>query len=155
VPVCTFVANQLQVFNWTDCPSILSGKALLFLDPHFSWSKDFSPPGGPLYEFPSYAEDESMKNQLDGFSLMNTECARSFEGTIIRIPLRNRSQAARSEISKTTTTTTDVKNALESFANDMGSNGLLFLKSVKRIVLSIDNEQLSEVEVTNTDNLAE
>jgi len=96
-----------------------------------------------------------MKNQLDGFSLLNTEWARSFEGTLIRVPLRNRSQAARSEISKTTTTTQDVKNALESFANDMGSNGLLFLKSVKRIVLSINNEQLSEVEVINIDDLAE
>jgi hypothetical protein len=128
---------------------------LLFLDPHFSWSQDFSPPGGPLYEFPSYAEDQSMKNQLDSFSLLNTEWTRPFKGTIIRIPLRSRSQAAQSEISKTTTTTIDVKNALESFANDMGSNGLLFLKSVKRIVLSINNEQLSEVEVINTDDLAQ
>jgi hypothetical protein len=96
-----------------------------------------------------------MTNQLDCFSLLNTEWGRPFKGTIIRIPLRNASQAARSEISKTMTTTHDVQNALESFANDMGSNGLLFLKSVQRIVLSVDNEQLSEVEVTNTGDLAE
>jgi hypothetical protein len=36
--------------------------------------------------------------------------------------------------------THDVRYAMDSFANDMGSNGLLFLKSAQRIVLSIDDQ---------------
>ena len=90
-----------------------------------------------------------MVNQLDCFSLLNTKWEDPFHGTIIRIPLRNASQAGRSEISKVETTKNDVRDALHSFANDMGSSGLLFLKSVRRIVLSVDLERLSEVKVTN------
>lgn len=90
-----------------------------------------------------------MINQLDCFSLLNTEWEQPLHGTIIRIPLRNASQAERSEISKKETTEEDVQNAIESFGEEMGSNGLLFLKSIRRIVLCIDNEQLSEVEVTS------
>ncbi len=94
-----------------------------------------------------------MINQLDCFSLVNTEWEHPFGGTIIRIPLRNASQAQRSEISKLETTEKDVQDSMESFANEMGSNGLLFLKSVRRIVLSINDKQLNEVEVINGHDL--
>lgn len=96
-----------------------------------------------------------MITQLDGFSLVNTEWDRPFMGTIIRIPLRNASQAAVSEISNKETTTDDVRDALNSFADDMGSNGLLFLKSVRRIVLSINDQLMTEVKITSKDSLAE
>lgn len=94
-----------------------------------------------------------MINQLRCFSLFNTEWGIRFNGTIIRIPLRNASQAQRSEISKTETLIHDVQESMDSFASDMGSSGLLFLKSVQRIVLSINDELLNEVEVTNKDDL--
>lgn len=96
-----------------------------------------------------------MINQLACFSLLNTDWSRPFPGTIVRIPLRNAVQAGRSEISKTETAEKDVRDAISSFANDMGSNGLLFLKSVKRIVLLVNNEQLDEVEVINRQDLIE
>ena len=96
-----------------------------------------------------------MITQLSGFSLVNTEWDRPFIGTIIRIPLRNASQAAVSEISNKETTTGDVRDALNSFADDMGSNGLIFLKSVRRIVLSINDQLMTEVKITNRDSLAE
>ncbi|ERF72113.1 hypothetical protein EPUS_02904 [Endocarpon pusillum Z07020] len=144
-----------SVFNWTDCPSILSGSDLLFFDPHQSWSRSFEPPGGPFYDISASTEDESMITQLDGFSLVNTEWDRPFMGTIIRIPLRTASQAAVSEISNKETTTDDVRDALDSFADDMGSNGLLFLKSVRRIVLSINDQLMTEVKITSKDSLAE
>jgi len=141
------------VFNWTDCPSILSGSTLLFLDPHHSWSRGFNPPGGPEYDFPDSATDEAMANQLHCFSLINTEWQRHFHGTIIRIPLRNASQAKRSEISTKETTTDDIEHSLNSFAEEMGSDGLLFLNSVQRIVLAVGDKQLNEIEVTNGHNL--
>lgn len=94
-----------------------------------------------------------MRNQLLCFSLLQKEWAHPFPGTIIRIPLRNPSQARRSEISNRETTKEDVQNVLDSFAKEMGSNGLLFLKSVRHIILSVDDEQLSEVEVVNRHDL--
>lgn len=141
------------MFNWTDCPSILSGSTLLFFDPHHSWSRGFNPPGGPEYDFPASATDEAMANQLHCFSLINTEWQHPFRGTIIRIPLRNASQAKRSEISKKETTTGDIERSLNTFAEEMGSDGLLFLNSVQRIVLSVDDKQLNEIEVTNEHDL--
>ena len=94
-----------------------------------------------------------MINQLQCFSLFGTEWEHPFGGTIIRIPLRSASQARRSEISEVETTTDDVQNSMDSFADEMGSSGLLFLKSVQRIVLSVDDEQLNEVEVINRHDL--
>jgi len=126
---------------------------LLFLDPHHSWSRGFDPPGGPEYDFPVSATDEAMTNQLRCFSLINTEWQQPFQGTIIRIPLRNALQAKRSEISTKETTTDDIAHSLNSFAEEMGSDGLLFLNSVQRIVLSVDDKQLNEIEITNGDDL--
>lgn len=94
-----------------------------------------------------------MANQLHCFSLINTEWQHPFRGTIIRIPLRNASQAKRSEISKKETTTDDIERSLNTFAEEMGSDGLLFLNSVQRIVLSVDDKQLNEIEVTNEHDL--
>jgi sacsin len=107
-----------------------------------------------VYDFTASAEDEAMVNQLACFSLLNKKWKDPFEGTIIRIPLRNAAQAVRSEISKTETTKMDVQDAIDSFAKDMGSNGLLFLKSVRHIVLSVNGEQVNEVEITNRHDLA-
>lgn len=42
---------------------------------------------------------------------------------------------------------------MDSFAGEMGSNGLLFLKSVHRIVLSVDDQRLDEVEILNRHDL--
>ena len=126
---------------------------MLFLDPHHSWSQVFDPPGGPDYDFPSSATDEAMINQLRCFSRLGTQWEHPFEGTIIRIPLRNASQARQSEISDVETNANDVRHSMDSFAHEMGSSGLLFLKSVQRIVLSINDEQSTEVEVTNRHDL--
>jgi len=94
-----------------------------------------------------------MMNQLHCFSLINTEWQHPFRGTIIRIPLRNALQAEKSEISTRETTTDDIERSLNTFAEEMGSDGLLFLNSVQRIVLSIDDKQLNDIEVTNGHDL--
>lgn len=94
-----------------------------------------------------------MANQLHFFSLINTRWDCPFDGTIIRIPLRNTWQAERSDISMRETSTHDVRSAMDSFAAEMGSNGLLFLNSVQRIVLSVDGQRLDEVEIVNQHEL--
>ncbi len=148
-----FPVDHYQVYNWTDCPSILSGSTLQFLDPHHSWSRIFDPPGGPDYDFPIFAEDEAMANQLECFSHVNTEWKYPFEGTIIRIPLRNASHARSSKISSKVTSIVDIQSSMDNFANEMGSNGLLFLKSVRKIVLSIDDQRLDDVELLDAQGL--
>ena len=95
-----------------------------------------------------------MINQLRCFSLLGTEWDHSFDGTIIRIPLRTASQAMRSEICKVETTANHVQDSMNSFAHEIGPSGLLFLKSVQRIVLSINDEQLNEVDVINAHDLS-
>ncbi|MCJ1247903.1 hypothetical protein MMC30_005118 [Trapelia coarctata] len=96
-----------------------------------------------------------MANQLRCFSLINTEWEHPFNGTVIRIPLRNTSQEKRSEISTKEASIRDVRYSMDSFANEMGSNGLLFLRSVQRIVLSVDDQRLNEVEIVNRHDLIE
>ena len=96
-----------------------------------------------------------MMNQLHCFSLLNTEWEKPFCGTIIRIPLRNAYQALWSEISQKEIIPDDIRDSMNIFADEMGSSGLLFLKSVQRIALSINDEQLNEVEVVNRHDLTE
>lgn len=94
-----------------------------------------------------------MANQLRCFSLINLGWERPFKGTIIRIHLRNTSQAKRSEIFSKKASIHDVRYSMDSFAGEMGSNGLLFLKSVHRIVLSVDHQRLDEVEILDEHDL--
>jgi sacsin len=90
----------VQVYNWTDSPSIISRDRLLILDPHHRWTKKFANPGGPVYNFVQYAKEGSMRDQMAAFSTVMEDIDRPFQGTIIRIPLRNSEQAPRSDISK-------------------------------------------------------
>jgi sacsin len=90
-----------------------------------------------------------MINQLKCFSLLNDDWNHPFVGSIIRIPLRTPSQAERSEISNKATATDDVLSAMDRFATEMGSEGLLFLKSIQKIILEVDHEQRDEINIVH------
>lgn len=90
-----------------------------------------------------------MGNQLEAFSQINNVWSAPFDGTIIRIPLRTKSQAAKSDIRRVETTIEDVMKSMDGFAAEMGLNALLFLKSVQRIVLTLNQKQLHEVKILN------
>ena len=143
------------MYNWTDSPSVLSQELLLLLDPHESWSKGNDPAGGPYYDFPSCSQEVEMVNQLEAFSLINQEWGCPFPGTIIRIPLRTTSQAPLSDIVSNPTSIEDVKSAMDSFVAEMGESALLFLKSVRRMILHVDNQQLHEVRVLNDQEIVQ
>lgn len=96
-----------------------------------------------------------MINQLRCFSLLKNDWSHPFDGTIIRIPLRTPSQAEGSKISNKPTATDEILSAMDSFAAEMGSEGLLFLKSVQRIVLEADHERRDEVNIVNGKDLIE
>ena len=44
---------------------------------------------------------------------------------------------------------------MRSFADKIGSEGLLFLKSVQQVALELDHECLNKVEIVNRDDLKE
>jgi sacsin len=96
-----------------------------------------------------------MINQLRCFSLLNKNWEHHFDGTIIRLPLRTASQAVRSEISSESTSVDDILCSMRVFADEIGSEGLLFLKSVQQVVLEVDDKCLYDVAITNGLDLKE
>lgn len=120
------------MYNWTDSPTIVSLNRLLILDPHEEWS-----PGGPLYDFVEDAEDDAIKNHMAAFKSVMKNSTQPFNGTIIRIPLRTREQADKSDICRRETTMVEVREVLEKFAIEFGNSGLLFMRNIGKV--SIDS----------------
>lgn len=132
-----------SVYNFTDNPSILSGSSLLILDPHEAWSRDVGEPGGPLYDFVEDCQEQEMVNQLAAFGHLLPDHRSSFDGTLIRLPLRTMEQAKRSRIlldkDRRPTEIDDIKSIFKSFAVEMAES-LLFLRHISSIILRIDDE---------------
>lgn len=144
----------LQVYNWTDTPSILSRSSLLILDPHQTWSAspEVGQPGGPVYDFVKYSQEPKMRNQLVAFSSITQEFDSGFDGTIIRLPLRTQSQAAKSKIidSGKPTTGEDIIDIFRKFSGELVET-LLFLKNLHTITLKIgDKEYAKAVSTTHS-----
>jgi sacsin len=149
----------LQVYNWTDNPSILSGSSLLILDPHETWSREVGEPGGPLYDFVQNHQEPEMINQLSPFQCLVNDFSRPFEGTIIRLPLRTADQASRSKIvrdlERKSTEIADIKNVFEAFSSEMAEY-LLFLRHISSITLKMGDEVFAEAaarKVSETKNI--
>ena len=131
--VSVFCQQQLtlliiQVYNWTDSPSIVSRERLLILDPHCEWSA-----GGPVYDFVKDSGDAAIQNHMAALGMVMNHLDRPLDGTIIRIPLRTKTQADASEISKRETTVSDLMEVLQSFAAEFGENGLLFMRNIEKL----------------------
>lgn len=129
-------------------PSILSGDSLLILDPHFTWSRDVSPgdPGGPVYEFTETSEDPDMCGQLTAFGSILKDSKNRFEGTIVRLPLRTETHAAKSKIvPNKSTSIQDIVDVFELFSSELVES-LLFLRNVHSITLRIDGNIYAKVE---------
>ena len=120
----------MQVYNWTDSPVIVSLERLLILDPHEEWST-----GGPVYDFVGGAKDHAIQNHMAAFQSVMEHPNQPFQGTIIRIPLRTREQAMRSDICDRETTVPEIREVLEKFATEFGNSGLLFLRNIEKVTL--------------------
>lgn len=131
-------------------PSILSGDSLLILDPHFTWSREVSPgdPGGPVYEFTEAPEDPDMRGQLTAFGSILKDSQNRFEGTIVRLPLRTKAQAAKSKIvPDKSTSEREIIEVFELFSSELVES-LLFLRNVHTITLRIGDDTYAKVEST-------
>lgn len=118
----------VQVYNWTDSPSIVSRERLLILDPHLEWSE-----GGPVYDFVANSREAAIQNHMAAFQTIMEHLDRHLEGTVIRIPLRTEAQATKSEISDRGTTISEVLEVFQSFASEFGNNGLLFMRNIEKL----------------------
>lgn len=96
-----------------------------------------------------------MINQLSAYSSFLLEFDRPLDGTIVRIPLRTVAQAGKSAIRDQRTTISDVRSSMEGFATEVHQGGLLFLKNVTKVSLSVDDEHLASTEVTNKSEVFE
>lgn len=134
----------MQVYNWTDSPSIVSRNQLLILDPHYIWSL-----GGPVYDFVEDSGNIKIQKHMSAFQTVMEHLDRKLDGTIIRIPLRTQAQAVKSKIiPDRETTASEVLDVLRSFATEFGKNGLLFMRNIER--LEIGSASMS-VEIKLTD----
>lgn len=131
-------------------PSILSGDSLLILDPHFTWSREVSPgdPGGPVYEFTESFGDPDMQGQLTAFGSILKNFQNTFEGTIVRLPLRTEAQALKSKIvPDKSTSEKEIIDVFELFSSELVES-LLFLRNVHSITLRIGENIYAKAEST-------
>ena len=110
------------------------------LDPHKAWSSEIGFPGGPLYDFVANSNEPEIKNHLTAFDCILGSYNTAFEGTIIRLPLRDSDQAKRSEIVEdhVSTSQKDIEDVFQLFTNELVES-LLFLRNLRSITLRIDD----------------
>lgn len=141
------------VYNWTDSPSIVSRERLLILDPHHRWTKRFENPGGPIYDFVKNDKGGAMRDQMAAFSSITEEFDQPFDGTIIRIPLRTPEQAQASQICSREASFSDVAEVMETFADDFGHTGLLFMKNISRISIVVGDKAPINICICNDEQV--
>ena len=89
------------------------------------------------------------------FSAFDIPRSQPFDGTIIRIPLRTKAQAATSKIVDREVTLDQISKALSLLGHEVRQGGLLFLKHIRRMVVRIDDEVLWKVEIQGRDALSD
>ena len=139
----------LQVYHFTDGPWVYSRSLLLMLDPHKTWSREFSPddPGGPIWDVVEGRDCAEIQNHLKTFSAFDLDYTRSNNETIIRIPLRTQEQARTSKIFQRKISIQSIEDALDDFRREIQDGGLLFLKHIRKIVIRLNNEVVLSAQI--------
>ncbi|KAL8934658.1 MAG: hypothetical protein Q9211_005115 [Gyalolechia sp. 1 TL-2023] len=132
-------------FHWTDGPWILSRQWLLFLDPHREWSRDS---GGPTYDFVECQSSLEMQNHLKAFNSAKVDTSRAVDGTVIRIPLRTKAQAARSKIVNREISIEEITEALHELGQEIKDGGMLFLRHVRKVTAKMNDTVLWQAHAT-------
>ena len=95
----------------------------------------------------------SNVDSFAAFSLFVKHPQESFNGTVVRLPLRTQEQAKTSKIIELAITPDDVLKEFKAFQKEVAES-LLFLKNIETIEFHIDNQFLGLTEITNvTENL--
>jgi sacsin len=92
---------------------------------------------------------------MSAFQAVMEHLDKPLNGTVIRIPLRTDDQAknSRISISKHGIAVSEVLEVLQSFAEEFGNNGLLFMRNVQKLEIGSSDGILVHIEITNCGDL--
>jgi hypothetical protein len=130
------IHNTKQV---TDNPQILSGSTLAIFDPHHT----FTSSGGATFDF--VAHSTKYADQLSGFDFFIpvTGPADSFQKTVIRLPLRTTTGAAKSLIKKDAVEPSKIRQLFDDFIKEEIRIVLLFLSHISSIeIYEVDDQDI-------------
>lgn len=91
-----------------------------------------------------------IQNHLKVFEQFGLGQEELLNQTIIRIPLRTPSQAAKSRLFQEVIEVSSIRKALEEFGQEVKEGGLLFLKHIRKVVIRIDGDVVLRVEKLDT-----
>jgi sacsin len=94
-----------------------------------------------------------MRDQMAAFSAITEEFDRAFEGTIIRIPLRTSEQAQKSQICSREAPYSEIAQVLQTFADEFGHTGLLFMKNVSQISIVVGDQPPMNISISNNEEV--
>jgi sacsin len=126
-----------EIKQVTDNPQILSGSKLAIFDPHHA----FTSSGGAAYDF--VENPNAHADQLSGFEFFIPTTARTnpFSQTVIRLPLRTTTGAAKSRIKNDAVGPSKIRQLFDDFINDEIDIALLFLTHISTIEIYEVNDQ--------------
>lgn len=137
------------VYHVTDIPSILSGNALLILDPNVTHLKKHikhkTNPGIKLdlsqqRLFKWFPGQFGPYERIFGCNFSRQSSPEPYPGTLIKLPFRNEEEAAKSEISTKVFHKHNIINIQQQFAKNSQTH-LLFLKNINTLsVQSMSND---------------
>jgi sacsin len=94
-----------------------------------------------------------MRDQMAAFSAITEEFDRPFQGTIIRVPLRTPAQAETSQICRRAASFSEVAEVMQTFADDFGHAGLLFMKNISQISIVVGDKAPINICICNDEHV--
>ncbi|CAG8727340.1 16147_t:CDS:2, partial [Funneliformis caledonium] len=136
-------------YHFTDLPSIVSGKYIVFLDPNgkFLPAKGYPPERhrGTSFNFIEKEFKRSFSDQcrpykaLEGLDFIDhCDFTEAFKGSLFRLPLRTRESVGKSDISSQLVETSDI---LQVLGKIQGNKEMLFLRNIEICNLYLLKEQ--------------
>ncbi|TFK63721.1 hypothetical protein BDN72DRAFT_963728 [Pluteus cervinus] len=126
-------------YHLTDNPHVLSGDQLRIFDPH----EDFQHPLDGGFFINTIEEAEKFVDHITAFQAAEVIPHKAYDGTAIRLPLRNDCQAKRSKIRSTAFSADYIRSLFTNFVDRELAIVLLFLKHIRSV-------ELREIEANGT-----
>ncbi|GJJ75580.1 sacsin [Entomortierella parvispora] len=148
-----------SVYHMTDCPSFLSHDQLVILEPHENILRHGGIQGDFVFEREGL---DRYADQINPFKAMDDrlDLSKPYNGTIFRLPLRTKVQAATSQISNRAYSTQQARDMLMMLKED-ALECLLFLKHIEQIRIYERTDSSKEpvllfgIEIENAEEIRE
>ncbi|KAF0699884.1 Aste57867_9568 [Aphanomyces stellatus] len=123
-----------SVYHLTDLPTFVSGRRIVFFDPHACHLPNVNPSNpGKMIDFVVQSNLlGEFPNQFTPFNGFGCDLTKNFPGTTFRLPLRTPDQAQISRLSSKNQTVESIQHLLQEFSEET-KVVLLFLRHVSKI----------------------